>query len=83
MDNVAREIIPEIDPVFPDLPIEARYTREFLRQCVKVEDDADVQIGDIYDPETGTFSRPEPPHEDEPDDEPYQEPEEKEEEAEE
>lgn len=58
MDNIVREIIPEIDPVFPDLPIEARYTPDFLAQCVIVEDDSGVQTGDIYDPETGEFHKP-------------------------
>ena len=58
IDNMAREIIPEINPNFPDLPITARYTPEFLSQCVAVDDNEDVQICDIYDPETGKFSKP-------------------------
>lgn len=58
MENVVREIISEFDPIFPNIPITARYTAEFLAQCVTADDDADVELNDIYDPETGTFIRP-------------------------
>ena len=37
-DNIAYEIIPEINEAFPDIPIEDRYSKDFLDKCVVVED---------------------------------------------
>ena len=53
-DNVAYEAIPEINPTFPDIPIEERYTAEFLSHCV--QSDQDVAQGWIY--ENGEFHAP-------------------------
>lgn len=56
-------IIPEEDPVFPGIPVEQRFSAEFLKQCITVEDSvADaIEAGSKYDPVSGTFYVPEPP----------------------
>jgi len=58
LNNAVIEIISEINPDFPDVPITERYSKEFLSQCVKVSDDTEVEQGWIYEPETKTFSEP-------------------------
>lgn len=66
-DNVVTEIIPEFDPIFPDVPIEQRYPAEFVKKLVAVDDNVEVRVGMVYDAETGVFSEPEPvPYEPEP-----------------
>lgn len=59
INNTVREIIPDFDEAFPDVPIEQRYPADVLDKCVHVADDADVRVGMIYDPATGEFSTPE------------------------
>lgn len=56
-----REIIPDIAPMFPGIPIEARYTAEFVASLLHVEEGTKVQQNWIYDPETETFSAPPKP----------------------
>lgn len=55
--------IPDEDPIFPGIPVEQRFSAEFLKQCIAVEDSvADaIEAGSKYDPESGTFYVPEPP----------------------
>ncbi len=55
INNTARELIPDVDGAFPDVPIEQRYPADVLNKCVHVADDADVRVGMIYDPATGKF----------------------------
>lgn len=55
-----QEIIPEVNPVFPGVPIEERYPADFLLHCVAVEDDVKVEQHMIYDEKSGTFAYPEP-----------------------
>ena len=57
-DNKVKEIIPDIDPIFPGIPIEERYTAEFVASLLHVEDETVVEQNWIYDPETETFSAP-------------------------
>lgn len=59
INNTVREIIPDVDEAFADVPIEQRYPADVLDKCVHVADDADVRVGMIYDPATGKFSAPE------------------------
>lgn len=59
-NNVVAEIIPEFDPIFPDVPIEQRYPAEFVKKLVTVDDSIEVRVGMVYDKETGVFSVPEP-----------------------
>ena len=53
--NIVTEIIPAIDPVFPGIPITARYSPEFLAQCVHWQEG--VAQGWLYDPETNTWTQ--------------------------
>jgi len=64
--NTVKEIIPDIDPTFPDVPIEERYAPDFIEKLIHVSDDVEVHQNDVYDPKTGLFSEPaldEPPEE--------------------
>lgn len=54
VDNIAYELIPAINPAFPDIPIEQRYTADFLANCVYTEEE--VEQGYIY--EDGHFHKP-------------------------
>ena len=62
-DGIVREIISEINPTFPDIPIEERYTADFLDRCIVVNDDTEVDQNWIC--EGGGFT---PPPEPEPED---------------
>lgn len=64
--NYVAEIIPDEDPIFPGVPIEHRYTPDFVAKLLHVADDTDVKQNQIYDPETGTFSDPPAPEPPEP-----------------
>lgn len=70
--------IMEFDPVFPDVPIEERYTKEFLDGCINTTEERveaeGIHSGMLYDPETDTFSEPPAPPEPEPQPEPEPEP---------
>lgn len=60
-NNIVSEFIPDIDPVFPGVPIEERYAAEFIAQMIHVDDGTEVGEGQIYDPETGMFTiQPQP-----------------------
>lgn len=59
-NNVVAEIIPELDPTFPNVPIEQRYPAEFVKKLVAVDNSVEVRVGMVYDKETGVFSVPEP-----------------------
>lgn len=59
IDKIVREVIPDIDPIFPGIDIKERYPADMLAKCVHVEDGADVKQGMVYDAESGTFSMPE------------------------
>ena len=72
-DNVVMEIIPDVNPIFPGIPIEQRYTAEFITTLVPVEDETEVEQNWVYDPETQTFDEP-PTPEPGPDPEPEPEP---------
>ena len=59
IDKIVREVIPDIDPIFPGIDIKERYPADMLAKCVHVDDGADVKQGMVYDAESGTFSMPE------------------------
>lgn len=59
--STVAEIIPDIDPVFPGIPIEARYTAGFVASLLHVDDKTDIQQNWAYDPERGTFAPPSEP----------------------
>lgn len=49
------EIIPDVDPVFPEIPIEERYAPGFVSRLVHAPDDAEVKQHWLYDRESGAF----------------------------
>lgn len=57
--NIVAEIIPEIDENFPEFTINQRYSANFLKTCIKVDDPTEVSIGMIY--ENGIFKQYIPP----------------------
>ena len=70
--NAVLEIIPDENPIFPGVPIAARYAPEFCAQLRHFPDDADIEPNWVYDEETDTFNPPSEP-EPEPEPEPVQE----------
>nr|DAT53077.1 MAG TPA: hypothetical protein [Caudoviricetes sp.] len=56
--NYVAELIPDENPIFPGIPIEQRYTPDFVAKLLHVADDTAVKQNQVYDPETGTFSDP-------------------------
>lgn len=62
-NNTVKEIIPEVHPSLPGVPLEQRYPAQFIEKLIQVNDGQDVPLGYEYDPETGLFSEPSPPAE--------------------
>ena len=60
-NNIVYEIIPDEDPVFPGIPIDARYAPDFVAKLLHIDDSIDVEQNWVYDSETGTFSTPAAP----------------------
>ena len=60
-DNIVREIIPDIDPIFPAIPIEERYPAAFVASLMYVEDGTAVAQNLLYDKKIGTFVEPPEP----------------------
>lgn len=56
LNDTVHEIIPENDPVFPSIPITARYSADFLAHCVAVGDEVAVERGWQY--MDSTFVKP-------------------------
>ena len=77
-DNILSEIIPDFDPVFPEIPVTERYALDFLAKCVERTDEQisseGIELGMLYDAEADTF-KPAPKPEPEPELEPETEPE--------
>ena len=48
-NGIVAEIIPDIDPTFPDVPIGERYPVDFIEELLHVEDGTKVEIGMEYD----------------------------------
>lgn len=55
INNTVRELIPDFDEAFVNVPIEQRYPADVLDKCVHVADDADVRVGMIYNADTKEF----------------------------
>lgn len=55
-NHIVWEIIPEFDSRFPGVPVTERYSPEILQDTIVVPDDTIVSVGQIYNPEDGTFS---------------------------
>ena len=56
-DTVA-EIIPDINPIFPGVPIENRYAPDFIKKLIYISDDTEVEQNWIYDKEKNAFTNP-------------------------
>lgn len=54
-NNIVREILPDIDPVFPGIPIERRYPADFVAALLHISDDTSVEQNLVYDVESGAF----------------------------
>lgn len=64
--NVVMEIIPSEDTRFPGIPIEHRYSADFIAALIQTADETEVEQNWIYNPDDQTFSAPptpEPPPE--------------------
>lgn len=59
INNTVRELIPDYDEAFANVPIEQRYPADVLDKCIHVADDAGVRVGMIYNADTGEFKEPE------------------------
>lgn len=43
--NIVAEIIPEFNPLFPDVPVVERYPREFVKGLIETADETTVYVG--------------------------------------
>lgn len=59
-NNVVTGLIQEDDLLFPGIPIDKRYSAEFLAECIALDDATGIRTGMLYDPDTQTFSEPAP-----------------------
>lgn len=59
-NNRVKEIIPDINPVFPNVPIQERYPAQFVDKLVYASDSLIIEQGYIYNSELGVFLAPEP-----------------------
>lgn len=74
-ENVVMEIIPGEDSRFPGIPIEQRYSADFIAALIQTADETEVQQNWVYNPDDQTFSpppAPEPGPEPEPEPEPVE-----------
>ena len=65
-NGVVMELIPAVEPAFPEIPIEQRFHESIIAQLVAVPEDASVEQNWTFDGETGVFAAPiesEPPTE--------------------
>lgn len=56
VQNVVSEIIPDIDPALPGVPIEDRYPPEFVAGLLYVPAGVPVEQNWTYDEDTGSFA---------------------------
>lgn len=60
-NGVVAEIIPDVDPAFPDVPIGDRYPAEFVNELRYCDNESGVELGMRYDAETDSYDYPPPP----------------------
>ena len=58
-DRTVKEIIPDIDPIFPGVPIEDRYAPDFLEKLRHFPDNTEVEQNWVLDEVAMIFSPPE------------------------
>ena len=56
--KIVTEVIPDIDPAFPDVPISERYPADFIAELMHVPDNEAVEVGMEYNAETDSFGYP-------------------------
>ena len=57
-NGVVMELIPAVDPAFPEIPIEQRFHESIIAQLVAVPEDVSVEQNWTYDAENGAFAAP-------------------------
>lgn len=55
--GIVAEIIPEFNPLFPDVPVSERYPQEFVKKLVETADETTVYVG-MARQEDGTYAVP-------------------------
>ena len=58
VENTVLEIIPDENPALPGIPLEERYSADFLTSLLSVDNEIEVELNWKYDPKTGAFSEP-------------------------
>lgn len=60
LDNnaIVQEILPEYDTAFPGIPINERFSEEFLNECLEAADETEVETGMEYIPLENVFAAP-------------------------
>lgn len=56
-----KEMIPDINPIFPHVPITMRYEKDLVDSLIYVADDTDVSYGYAFNEETQTWAWQDPP----------------------
>lgn len=59
--NTVTEIIPDENPIFPGIPIEARYAPDFVARLTHFPDNTEVAQNWVYDLATKRFTPPAQP----------------------
>lgn len=57
--KIVSELVPDVDPALPNVPIEERYPADFIAELMHIKDGTEVEVGMEYDAETGGFGYPE------------------------
>lgn len=55
-NRIVQEIIPEYVDMFPSVPVNQRYSKDFLDKCLEVSDDLEVEGGMEYLPVENVFA---------------------------
>lgn len=55
--GIVDAVIPEFDPQFPKVPINLRYSSDFIGDCIQITD-TNIKKGYIYDRDLGEFKSP-------------------------
>ena len=54
-DKTVGAVVPEFDPIFPEIPIDKRYSATFLEKCITVDESVEVRGGMGYNEIAGIF----------------------------
>lgn len=62
INNTVNEIIPDFDPIFPNIPIEQRFSAAFCKELreIPAEQEGQVCPGWTYNADTDVFEEPVP-----------------------